>query len=126
MRATLDSVPVDNGTMLVTTMVLWTSELGDGAPGFENLPVVIAGASSSKLGQYIHSPSYGPFESCWWDGTKLPGLGRPHRTQLTSILQGSDVREADGDLISSMPIREVMGINDASIDCTRRLEQLFA
>lgn len=122
----LDAIPEGNGTMLDHTTCLWVGELGDGAHGFEHWPVVVAGGRGLRLGQYIHYPSQTPVAGWWWDGTRLPAVGVPHQRLLTTLGRAFGVTEADGSTLRTMPVREVVGIEGETVDCTGILEELHA
>ncbi len=125
----LDAIPEGGGTMLDNTLCVWLSELGDGAHGFTDWPVVIAGGggfSGIQTGRYIHYPKDVPFEGWTWSGVKKPSVGRPHQKLLTSLARAMGVTGPDGDQISAMPVTELTGINGAKIDCTGVLGELFS
>jgi hypothetical protein len=122
--AALDAIPEGNGTMLDNTTCLWVSEIAEGAHAFERWPVVVAGGRGLKLGRYVHYPSSTPFAGWWWDGTKLPAMGVPHQKLLTTVGRALGATEPDGSALSAMPVREVVGIDGTSIDCTGVLEEL--
>jgi len=89
--ALLDSVPEGDGTMLDNTIVMWCSEIGDGAHRFAPWPVVLAGGRCAGFnpGRYIH---YGP---------RIPGVdgefggdavdGESHNKLLVSLAQAFGV-----------------------------------
>ncbi len=123
----LDAVPEGDGTMLDHTLILWTSELGDGAHGLKHLPVVLAGSRALCAGRYLHYPSDGPFIHWRWDGIKTPGGGVPHQRLLTSVARAFGLTDADGDPLDAMPVATVASnLDDSIIDCTGVLEALFA
>ncbi|MBC8071012.1 MAG: DUF1552 domain-containing protein [Deltaproteobacteria bacterium] len=123
--AALDAVPEGGGTMLDHTVCLWVSELADGSHGFEKWPVVIAGGSGLRLGQYVHLPSDTPYAGVRWDFSKLPAMGMPHQRLLTTVGRSLGVVDAHGDPLAAMPVRELAGIDARSIDCTGIIEELL-
>jgi hypothetical protein len=124
--AALDAVPEAGGTMLDHTLCVWVSELADGAHGFERWPVVIAGGRSLRLGQYVHLPSDTPYAGMTWDGGELPAMGMPHQRLLTTIGRAMGVKDDEGETISAMPVREIIGKDGARIDCTGVIEELLS
>jgi hypothetical protein len=85
--ATLDSIPEGDGSLLDSTIVVWCSEIGDGAHRFSPYPVVVAGGRCAgfRPGRYIHY------------GDRIPGVagkfggdavgGEAHNKLLVSLAQ---------------------------------------
>ncbi|MBM75965.1 MAG: hypothetical protein CMK59_11245 [Proteobacteria bacterium] len=121
----LDSIvdPYGDGvqTLLDNTMILWVSELGDGAHGFEKWPAVVVGGnafSSFKYGRYIHHPSNLPVYGKSWLG-QLPAMGQPHQKLLVSVAQQFGLDQ------NSIGERSLIASDGSTIDCTGPLQGLI-
>lgn len=115
----LDSVPEGSGTLLDNTVVLWMSELGDGAHGYDDYPVVIAGGRSCglRLGRYVHYARTTPVDT-GRDGERRL-MGMPHNRVLVSIAQ------AMGLDIDAVGLRSVRSFNGGVVDITGGLPELL-
>jgi hypothetical protein len=90
----LDAIPEGDGTVLDNTLVVWGSEIADGAHGFEKYGVVLFGGGwAFETGRLVHWP-YGTTPVEGWSGSeRILNMGLPHQHLLVTIAQafGLDV-----------------------------------
>ena len=89
--ATLDSIPEGDGSVLDSTIVVWCSELGDGAHRFSPWPVVVAGGRCAgfRPGRYIHYGARIPGVDGEFGGSAVDG--ESHNKLLVSLAQAFGV-----------------------------------
>ena len=83
----LDSIPEGDGTVLDNTVVVWCSEIGDGAHRFSPWPVVMAGGRCAGFdpGRYIHYGARVPGVDGEFGGDAVDG--EAHNKLLVSLAQ---------------------------------------
>ncbi len=114
---TLRAIPEGDGSLLDNTLVVWCSEVGDGAHDFERWPVVLAGGSAFDLGRYVR-----------W----APRLPNPNRYPTTRPLVGPgngslwvSICQALGLDIDSFGLTSVTTADGVEVDLTGPLDRLL-
>ena len=81
LMAALDAIPESDGsTVLDNTMIVWAGELADGAHGYDNYPVVIAGGGwAFGTGRVIRWAPKTPVKGLLWNGQLGTTMGEPHQ-----------------------------------------------
>ena len=83
--AALAAIPEGNGSVLDNTLVVWGNEMGDGAHGFDRVPVVLAGGAQAwQTGRYLHLPREVEVP-LWGPQGTLPYTGIPHQHLLVDV-----------------------------------------
>lgn len=111
----LEAIPEGNGTLLDNTHVVWMSELGNPAHGFDRTPAMSFGATGRK-GTWIHYPSTTPLDQDWL--VPADKMGMPHQRFLLTLAHECGVS------LEALPITELLASDGSPIDCRGILEEL--
>ena len=112
--------PLGDGveSLLDNTLMVWVSEVADGAHSFDRWPVVTLGGDSFSpfpKGQYQYFPSSTPFSGWSFTEGYIESMALPHQKLLTTIAQTYGI---DTDCVGT---REILGNHSTWIDCTGTL-----
>ncbi|MBX2802813.1 MAG: DUF1552 domain-containing protein [Myxococcales bacterium] len=115
----LDAVQDGDGTLLDNTLVLWMSELGDGAHGYDDCPVVVAGGRHSgvRLGRYLNFARTNPVQT-GRDGDQRM-MGMPHNRVLVTVCR------AMGLDLDAVGMRSVQGWDGSTVSLTGAIPELL-
>lgn len=116
--AALDAVEEGDGTVLDHTLVVWMSELADGAHGWDQWPVVLAGGAAGRfrMGRYLRFPATTPIAVEPAPGLVREWIGVPHQRLLLTVLRGFGLQAAQ------LGVGGLVGDDGSVVDCTSSLE----
>lgn len=116
--AALDAVEEGDGTVLDHTLVVWMSELADGAHGWDQWPVVLAGGAAGRfrLGRYLRFPATTPIAFEVAPGQVREVIGVPHQRFLLTAMRGLGME------VDRLGYGGLVGDDGSTVDCTSSLE----
>lgn len=120
----LEATPdVDGRSVMDNTLILWSSELGDGWHGYQHwCPVILGGSWHFRTGRYVYMPHETPIQLLVPPSIDPSGYvttsGRPHQHILVSVAQ------AMGMDVDQIGIDAVQGQTGEWVDCRGPLLEL--